>query len=118
MLSDVLGPARGARPGRASLVVTADPEAARLAAAEGARVVPDHDPPRGMNAAVRRPRRGLARAGAEAALVLTADLPLRHAPRTSRRSLAPPPPAGPAVLAGPLARRDRHQRACCSRRPT
>jgi 2-phospho-L-lactate/phosphoenolpyruvate guanylyltransferase len=38
--------------------------------------VPDHDPPRGMNAAVSRGLAAVAAEGAEAALVLTADLPL------------------------------------------
>lgn len=75
MLEDVLEACLRS-PGVAAVVVTADPEAACLARREGAEVVGDHAPPRGMNAAVRL---GLARARAlraEVALVLTADLPL------------------------------------------
>ena len=75
MLEDVLEACRQS-PGVDPLVVTADHEAVRLARREGADVVADYNPPRGMNAAVRL---GLVRAGmrrAEAALVLPADLPL------------------------------------------
>jgi len=77
MLHDVLSALAGA-PGLAGvMVVTSEPRAAELARAlAGARVVPDHDPPRGMNGAVSRGLGALADAGAEAALVLTADLPL------------------------------------------
>ena len=77
MLTDVLTACAGARTLEGVLVVTSDPDARALAVRiAGARVVPDHDPPRGMNAAVSR---GLAAvAGAGAALVLTADLPLLH----------------------------------------
>lgn len=75
MLTDVLGACAGALEG--VLVVTSDPDAARLAQAiASARVVPDHTPPRGMNAAVARGLAAVADAGAEAALVLMADLPL------------------------------------------
>jgi 2-phospho-L-lactate guanylyltransferase len=77
MLSDVLAAIAGARALAGALVVTSDPQAAALARAlAGARVVGDHDPPRGMNAAVSRGLRAVAGAGAEAALVMTADLPL------------------------------------------
>jgi 2-phospho-L-lactate guanylyltransferase len=77
MLHDVLSALAGA-PGLAGvLVVTSDPRAAELARAlAGARVVPDHDPPRGMNEAVSRGLDTLADGGVEAALVMTADLPL------------------------------------------
>jgi 2-phospho-L-lactate guanylyltransferase len=77
MLTDVLGACAGA-PGLAGvLVVTSDPDAAALAIRlAGARIVPDHDPPRGMNAAVSRGLAAVAAEGAEGALVLTADLPL------------------------------------------
>ena len=45
-------------------MVTSDPDAAALAGAiAGARVVPDHDPPRGMNAAVARGLAAVAAAG-------------------------------------------------------
>lgn len=79
MLTDVLGACAGA-PGLAGvLVVTSDPDAAALARRlAGARVVPDHDPPRGMNAAVVRGLAAVAAQGALGALVLTADLPLAH----------------------------------------
>ena len=77
MLTDVLGACAGAAGLAGVLVVTSDPDAARLAErVAGARVVPDHDPPRGMNAAVVRGLAAVAARGAEGALVLTADLPL------------------------------------------
>jgi 2-phospho-L-lactate guanylyltransferase len=77
MLTDVLNACAGA-PGLAGvMVVTSDPDAEDLATRLArARVVPDHDPPRGMNAAVSRGLAAVAAEGAEAALVLTADLPL------------------------------------------
>ena len=61
------------------VVVTADRAVGGLARAFGARVVPDHRPPRGMNAAVIAGCDVAAAAGARAALVLTADLPLASA---------------------------------------
>jgi len=77
MLTDVLGACAGARDLAGVMVVTSDPDAAAMAVAiAAARVVPDHDPPRGMNAAVARGLVGVAAEGADAALVLTADLPL------------------------------------------
>jgi 2-phospho-L-lactate guanylyltransferase len=77
MLTDVLGACAGARGLAGVMVVTSDPQARALAEGiAGARVVPDHDPPRGMNAAVVRGLEAVAAAGAEGALVLTADLPL------------------------------------------
>jgi 2-phospho-L-lactate/phosphoenolpyruvate guanylyltransferase len=77
MLTDVLGAVAGAGSLEGLLVVTSDSEAAGLAGRiAGARVVPDHDPPRGMNAAVSRGLAAVAEAGAGAAVVLTADLPL------------------------------------------
>ncbi|MFN8111283.1 MAG: 2-phospho-L-lactate guanylyltransferase [Thermoleophilia bacterium] len=57
-------------------VVSSDPQATALAAGAGARTLPDHDPPRGMNAAVAIGRSDAAARGADAVLVLTADLPL------------------------------------------
>jgi 2-phospho-L-lactate guanylyltransferase len=77
MLTDVLRACAGAGSLEGVLVVTSDADAAALAGRlAGARVVPDHDPPRGMNAAVARGLTAVAEAGAGAALVLTADLPL------------------------------------------
>lgn len=77
MLTDVLGACAGAPDLEGVMVVTSDPDAADLAArVAGARVVPDHDPPRGMNAAVSRGLAAVTAEGAAAALVLTADLPL------------------------------------------
>jgi 2-phospho-L-lactate/phosphoenolpyruvate guanylyltransferase len=76
MLADVLATCSATRSLDGVLVVTADPEAAGLAGAHGARVIADHSPPQGMNPAVIR---GLSVAmdhGADAALVLTADLPV------------------------------------------
>jgi 2-phospho-L-lactate guanylyltransferase len=92
MLADVLGACAAARGLAEVLVVTADPEAAGRAAAQGARVIPDHDPPRGMNAAVAIGLDEAARAGAEAALVLTADLPLASAAEIESVLAAAGPP--------------------------
>lgn len=61
------------------VVVSADRSVAGLARVFGARVVPDHHPPRGMNAAVVAGCDVAAANGAGAALVLTADLPLASA---------------------------------------
>lgn len=61
------------------LVVTGDTAVASVAGSKGARVVSDYAPPRGMNPAVSH---GCALAqdlGVDAALVLTADLPLARA---------------------------------------
>jgi len=77
MLTDVLRALAGAADLAGVMVVTSDPEAALLAERlAGALVVPDHDPPRGMNAAVVRGLAAVAGHGADGALVLTADLPL------------------------------------------
>lgn len=98
MLRDVLAACAGA-PGLAGvLVVTSDPQAGALARAlAGARVIPDHDPPQGMNGAVARGLSALAGAGVDAALVLTADLPLVR-PDDLAAVLAAAPPAPSAVL--------------------
>ncbi|CAN0304234.1 unnamed protein product, partial [Phaeothamnion confervicola] len=103
MLSDVLGACAGSTTLAGVLVVTSDPDAAALARRlAGARIVPDHDPPRGMNAAVTRGLIAVAAAGAEGALVLTADLPLAHPDDIDALLEAcPPPPA--CVLAPSLA---------------
>lgn len=79
MLDDVLAALAAARGVGEVLVVTADPEVAARVPVLGARVVPDHSPPRGMNAAVEIGLAEATRAGYEAALVLTADLPLASA---------------------------------------
>jgi 2-phospho-L-lactate guanylyltransferase len=76
MLADVLGACRAAPALAGTLVVTADPEVEVLARGAGARVVAEGEGPRGMNAAVRQGLAAAGRAGAGAALVLTADLPL------------------------------------------
>lgn len=92
MLADVLGACAAAAGLLEVLVVTADPEAAARAAAQGARIIPDHDPPRGMNAAVEIGLAEAARCGAEAALVLTADLPLASAAEIESVLAAAGPP--------------------------
>ena len=92
MLADVLGACAAARGLVEVLVVTADPEAGARAAARGARIIPDHDPPRGMNAAVEIGLAEAARSGAEAALVLTADLPLASAGEIEAALAAAGPP--------------------------
>jgi 2-phospho-L-lactate guanylyltransferase len=99
MLVDLLRACAGARGVGDVLVVSADPDVARLAESEGARVLPDHVPPRGMNAAVRLGTRALARAGVEAALILVADLPLAR-PADLEALLAAAPP-GPGVTLAP-----------------
>jgi 2-phospho-L-lactate guanylyltransferase len=92
MLDDVLGACAAASGLIEVLVVTADTEAGARAAARGARVIPDHDPPRGMNAAVEIGLAEAARSGAEAALVLTADLPLASAGEIEAALAAAGPP--------------------------
>lgn len=80
MLTDVLGACAGASELAGVLVVTSDPEAAALARRlADACIVPDHEPPRGMNAAVVRGLEAVTAQGAHGALVLTADLPLVRA---------------------------------------
>jgi 2-phospho-L-lactate/phosphoenolpyruvate guanylyltransferase len=77
MLADVFAACAGARGLAGLLVVTSDPDVAALGRARaGARVIADHDPPRGMNGAVARGLAWATAQGAAAALVLTADLPL------------------------------------------
>lgn len=79
MLTDVLSACARAGGLAGVMVVTSDPDATVLARElADAQVVPDHDPPRGMNAAVTRGLVAVADRGAEGALVLTADLPLAH----------------------------------------
>lgn len=75
MLRDMLGACTAAAGLADVVVVSSDPRAAACAAAAGARNLPDHDPPRGINAAVAVGQRAVAAAG-HRALVLTADLPL------------------------------------------
>ena len=99
MLTDVLAAIAGARALAGVVVVTSDPEARGMAEAiAGARVVPDHDPPRGMNAAVVRGLEAVAAAGADGALVVTADLPLAR-PEDLDAVLAAAPPGPSATLA-------------------
>jgi 2-phospho-L-lactate guanylyltransferase len=103
MLTDVLGALAGARGLAGVLVVTSDPEAAALAERiAGARVVPDHEPPRGMNAAVSRGLAAVAAEGAAGALVVTADLPLARAADIDA-ILAHPAGPGPSAVLVPSA---------------
>jgi 2-phospho-L-lactate guanylyltransferase len=96
MLDDLLTACAGCPDFAGLLVVTSDPQAAALAARRGARVLPDHDPPQGMNAAVAVGCADAARRG-RAALVLTADLPLAH-PEDLAGVIAAAPPNGGVVL--------------------
>lgn len=75
MLTDLLVACRACPDLADVLVVSSDPAAGRLADTVGARVVPDHEPARGMNAAVSIGLQDAAARGLDA-LVLTADLPL------------------------------------------
>jgi 2-phospho-L-lactate/phosphoenolpyruvate guanylyltransferase len=79
MLGSVLGACVDAEGIERIIVVSADPHVRGLAHAFGARVLVDHHPPRGMNAAVALGCEAARLAGADAALVLTADLPLARA---------------------------------------
>jgi 2-phospho-L-lactate guanylyltransferase len=98
MLTDVLGACAGADGLAGVLVVTSDPDAASMARQlAGARVLPDHAPPRGMNAAVARGLVAVAAERADAALVLTADLPLAR-PEDIAAVLAAGPSAPSALL--------------------
>jgi 2-phospho-L-lactate guanylyltransferase len=98
MLTDVLTACAGSIGLAGVMVVTSDPQAHEMAERiAGARVVPDHDPPRGMNAAVVRGLVAVAAARADGALVLTADLPLAQ-PDDIARILAAAPPGPSAVL--------------------
>ena len=78
--------------------MTSDPDVAALAReVAGAQVIPDHDPPRGMNGAVERGLGWVEARGADAALVLTADLPLAR-PEDVAAIMAAAQPAPSAVL--------------------
>lgn len=76
MLTDVLAATAAARAVSRTLVVTDDPEVAALALAAGAEVIAESRPSAGMNGAVEEGLTTAARAGAAAALVVMADLPL------------------------------------------
>jgi 2-phospho-L-lactate/phosphoenolpyruvate guanylyltransferase len=82
------------------VVVTGDATVGGLARAFGARVVSDHQPPRGMNAAVRIGCERVAAAGLGGALVLTADLPLIR-PSDLEEIVARRPGGGEGVLCVP-----------------
>ena len=100
MLTDVLAACAGARELAGVMVVTSDPAARGMAETiAGARVVPDHHPPRGMNAAVVRGLEAVAAAGADGALVVTADLPLARPGDLDAVVIAAPP--GPSVTVAP-----------------
>ena len=73
MASRTLAAARDAHGLRGSVLVTADPEAARLATSFGARTLVQRLP--GLNAAIREARGVAVAAGATAVLVLPIDLP-------------------------------------------
>ncbi len=73
MLGDVLSALADSTRVREVVVVTSDPRARAIAESVGARTVPDHDPPQGINAAVIR---GVEALDSSAALVMVSDLPL------------------------------------------
>ena len=76
MLTDLLTACRACPELDAVVVVTNDPHARSVADRFGADAVTDHDPPRGMNAAVHIGQRRALEQGFTVGLVLTADLPL------------------------------------------
>jgi 2-phospho-L-lactate guanylyltransferase len=76
MLLDLLDACRRSAAVSATFVVTADAAAAELSRAAGARVLWDHVPPRGMNPAVAIGQTEVEDRLMDAALILTADLPL------------------------------------------
>ena len=73
MLGDVLAALAGSTRLGEIVVVTSDPRARAVAESVGARTIADHDPPRGINAAVSL---GLEALDAHSALVVVSDLPL------------------------------------------
>ena len=70
MLTDILACCRRVSQIEYTIVVTSDHEAAEIATAQGAKVIADHSPPKGINAAVSRGLETLS----SPALVLMADL--------------------------------------------
>ena len=76
MLHDVLDACAAAESIDEVVVVTCDPDAAAIAYEHGVGTMPDHVPPRGMNAAVGLGLAYASESGADAAIVVTADLPL------------------------------------------
>jgi 2-phospho-L-lactate/phosphoenolpyruvate guanylyltransferase len=97
MLTDVLAACVACDRLAFTVVVTSDVDAARIAAAAGARVVNDHTPPKGIDAAVSL---GLGAAAADAcdtAVVLFADLPLLTA--DDLVALLDAEPRGPVTIA-------------------
>lgn len=73
MLGDVLAALAGSTRLGEIVVVTSDSRARAVAESVGARTVPDHDPPQGINAAVSL---GIDALDAHGALVVVSDLPL------------------------------------------
>lgn len=73
MLGDVLSALAGSSRIGEIVVVTSDHRARAVAESVGARMVADHDPPEGINAAVSR---GVDALDAHSALVVVSDLPL------------------------------------------
>ena len=73
MLGDVLAALAGSTRLGEIVVVTSDARARAVAESVGARTVPDHDPPQGINAAVSL---GIDALDAHSALVVVSDLPL------------------------------------------
>ncbi|MBM3635153.1 MAG: 2-phospho-L-lactate guanylyltransferase [Actinobacteria bacterium] len=95
MLGDVLAALAGSTRLGEIVVVTSDPRAGAVAESVGARTVPDHDPPQGINAAVSR---GIDAIDAHSALVLVSDLPLITAADVDHL-IAAAPDGDAAVLA-------------------
>ena len=110
MLTDVLAACAGARGahGGAGGDLRSGRRRAGARRSPGRAWCPTTTPPRGMNAAVSRGLVAVAAEGADAALVLTADLPLARPADIAAIVAAGRP--GPSALLVPLRRRHRHQR--------
>ena len=75
MLGDVLAALAGSTRIGEIVVVTSDPRARAVAESVGARTVPDHDPPQGINAAVSL---GIQELDSHSALVVVSEIGRAH----------------------------------------
>jgi 2-phospho-L-lactate/phosphoenolpyruvate guanylyltransferase len=97
MLADVLEACRSCDRLAGTIVVTSDPDASRIAQGYGARVIADHTPPRGIDAAVSLGLEAATGDSVDAAVVLFADLPLLSS--ADLEALLDAEPRGPVTIA-------------------